>query len=530
MLFFTTNYSFTRLSKTGGDGPANIIGKRQRVIPVQGTTLARDIAVAVVVAPVARRVAPGSDGVVARGVEGGLRAESCVLGEALAVVVLVELELVARVADEATGGIDGLEREAVAVGKTGADGPAGCLLVGIAAVGRDNGGVHGVAVVGDVLCVAAGGGGAQRDGGVGRDGQVGASGERGGSIFGSNDVGLHSILGLVRWVAGGHDTFVESTLGLVAVVTANTEDNGTLLDHGGIVTSWANTAVVGGQVTSGGITTTEGPLVRASLENAGDEAERNRHVVRAVGRVVAREQTILEISHNPGPITGSPAREGVVAKVDGLHGASAGVVVISLAIAVIEAALVVVVSSVQDCVHSLGVIVGSRGIGLVVTVSRERRDEDSVCLLPIQCDWSAGCAGQIVIAIGFRAAVSTTGGSAGEVIARAGLVVDGRNQAGCVNTEVVLDGGIGNTASGEGRDINGGVVGTTRDLVERALVGGVQGSSGAVSSDTGRVACSVDVAGCLVVGKRARDGQAQGKPAQGRAGAREHLESTDLEV
>lgn len=154
--------------------------------------VARDIAHIAVMAKVACRIAPGPN----RGActtEASLRAERGVFVEQLGVVVGVEQQHEVGMPYVAAGSIYGLEGEAGAVAKAGADCPAGLLLEGSGARRRDDLGVDGGSGVCDVHCRAARRSSSQRDGGS--DGERRAAGQRPRSVFGGYDIGLHRGLG-----------------------------------------------------------------------------------------------------------------------------------------------------------------------------------------------------------------------------------------------------------------------------------------------------------------------------------------------
>ena len=174
--------------------------------------------------------------------------------------------------------------------------------------------------------------------------------------------------------------------------------------------------------------------------------------------------------------------------------AVAGVATAGLGVAVVEAAGAVVVGSVEDRVHALRRVAPGRAAGGIVAVAGAGRDEDAVGLLAVQCDGCAGRTGQVVVAVGFRA-TEATGRSLSEVVTAAGLVVNDRDEAGRARAEGVLGGGIGNTASRPRRDGGRGTVAAASHLVEWAVEGIVQGTSGAMRGDAGGTAGSVDVAG-----------------------------------
>ena len=126
------------------------------------SAVARGVAQVVVVAEIAGGITPGSNRV-ALAVEAGLWAKRGVFGELLGAVVRVKLEHEVVVPYVAAGGVRGLEREAGAVAKAGANRPAGLLFESRAARRRDDLGVDGGAGVCDVACRTAGRGGPQRD-------------------------------------------------------------------------------------------------------------------------------------------------------------------------------------------------------------------------------------------------------------------------------------------------------------------------------------------------------------------------------
>lgn len=174
--------------------------------------------------------------------------------------------------------------------------------------------------------------------------------------------------------------------------------------------------------------------------------------------------------------------------------AVAGVAAVGLGVAVVEAAAAVIMCSVEDGVHTLRPIADSCAADGVVAVSCAGRHEDTVGLLAVQCNGSTNCAGQVVIAI-CLGAVEASGGSLGEVVIAAGLVVNDGDKTGCAGAEGVLGGGVGDTTGGQGPDVGRGTVRATLHLVQRAAVATVEGTGGTVCGDTGRAAGGVDVAG-----------------------------------
>ena len=93
----------------------------------------RNVTDIVVVSQVSRRISPSPDSIGAIAIEAGLRAESGILLERLAVVVGGKREDEVVVAHETARGVLGLEGDTTAVAETCSDGPAGLLLESCAA-------------------------------------------------------------------------------------------------------------------------------------------------------------------------------------------------------------------------------------------------------------------------------------------------------------------------------------------------------------------------------------------------------------
>lgn len=162
-----------------------------------------------------------------------------------------------------------------------------------------------------------------------------------------------------------------------------------------------------------------------TLDNSCDESVRDGRVGRVAVTVEAREETILQVSLDPG--ARARARVATGAEVDGLHMAIAVVKTVGLSVAVIEAAPVVVVSTIHHSIHALRLVAGSSASDIVVAVTCVRRDEYSVCLLSVQLDGCTDGTGQIVVSTFFRASGSATRRSLCEVITAAGLIIDDAN-------------------------------------------------------------------------------------------------------
>ena len=296
--------------EAGVDLPADVVIERTLDIKVVRTAVASNVNQAVKVAEVAGSIAPGADGG-ALAVDTGLGAESSILSESPATVVAVELESIVGVTDEASGGVCRLEGVAVAGGETGADDPGGGLG------GVDLGADHLAAVV-DVAVGAAGGGGLERDGVTNVEGRVGV--QAGGGVASSRNVLLDLVLSIIAGVSLGHGTFVEGTLRTVRVITADTKEDSTLLRHG-VVTSLGGTSTIVelGQSILGGVTTTEGPVARLTLEDTSNEARvHGRVVVLVLG--LTRVEIVLKIGHDPRTRANTGTAPAITSsKVEGLH-------------------------------------------------------------------------------------------------------------------------------------------------------------------------------------------------------------------
>lgn len=101
------------------------------------TTLTSSITSICVMTEVSLRITPRPDRV-SLSIQTGLSTESSVFTELLRVIVAVNVELERRMTNKAAWGVDRLEREAVTVGETGTDSPAGSLLFAGAIGGCDD--------------------------------------------------------------------------------------------------------------------------------------------------------------------------------------------------------------------------------------------------------------------------------------------------------------------------------------------------------------------------------------------------------
>lgn len=206
------------------------------------------------------------------------------------------------------------------------------------------------------------------------------------SITLRDNVGLHLVLGIVAGVAAGHDTLVKGALSAVTVITASAEDDGTLLAHGVVAAVGALTIVECREGTAVAVTTADGPVVGFTLDDSRHETVVYGRVALVMDMVITSEQTVLQVSHDPGSVAGAGTTARTVAgsKVDGLHVSVARISAVSLGIAVVEAAGGVVVSAVKDSVHALRVIVRRGTVRMIVPVAGEGRDENAVRLVAVQ--------------------------------------------------------------------------------------------------------------------------------------------------
>src|SRR5690349_14989851 len=100
-------------------------------------------------------------------------------------------------------------------------------------------------------------------------------------------------------------------------------------------------------------------MVWLALEDCGYEPVGKRRVAAVVTSIVAREQAVLEIGHNPRAVTSTRAPTPAVTIVNGLHVAVARIETVGLSIAVIEAAATVVVGTVENRIHTLWLVANS---------------------------------------------------------------------------------------------------------------------------------------------------------------------------
>ncbi len=168
-----------------------------------------------------------------------------------------------------------------------------------------------------------------------------------------------------------------------------------------------------------------------------------------------------------------------------------------------------------------GLVVDRGALRVVLAEAHARRDEDAVGLVAHDRDRRHVGEREVVEPTHGRAAESAAG-RLDEVVVLGGLVVDGGDPAVRVGAERVLRGRVGVPARIRDRrrdglddaDVQGLAVRLAQDLVERAVVGGVQRARGAVGGHAGSAGGSVDVTGALRPGWRrpGRRGNRQRQP------------------
>jgi hypothetical protein len=243
-------------------------------------------------------------------------------------------------------------------------------------------------------------------------------------------------------------------------------------------------------------------------EPGGDARQIGAEFRRAT-RVDAAHQVVLLVCHDPraGWISVIPGAGG--AEVAGFHRAVAIVAAVDLGIAVVEAATAVVVLTIDDPVHTLGLVVDRDAVGVVVAETHAGLDENAVRLVSADGDRRHVRDREVVEAAHGRAAESAPG-RLGQVIVLGRLVVERRDQAGRAGAEPVLRGRVGIPAPFQDTDVPDRVVREPPDLVERAMIGGVQRAGGAVGGDAGSSAGGVDVTRARRCGRPDWSGRAGG--------------------
>ena len=210
-----------------------------------------------------------------------------------------------------------------------------------------------------------------------------------------------------------------------------------------------------------------------------------------------------------GPVGAPVIPGGGVAVVGGFHGAVVVVAAVDLGVAVVEAAAGVVVLAVNHPVLPLRLVVDRGAFRVVLAQAHARLDEDAVDLVAHDRNRRHVGDREVVKSTHGRAAESAAG-RLGEVVVLGGLVVDGGDPAVGVGAERVLRGRVGVSARIRNRrrdglddaDVQGLAVRLAQDLVERAVVGGVQRARGAVGGHAGVAGGGVDVTWALRPGRR----------------------------
>ena len=223
------------------------------------------------------------------------------------------------------------------------------------------------------------------------------------------------------------------------------------------------------------------------LDQGGDERALVARVAGIVA-VAAAEQAVFQVRLHPrarSVARGEPAQG---AEVDRVHVTVAVVAVVGLGVAVVEAAAAVDVGAAGHHVGALRLGSGRHSRGGIVAVPGSRAHEDPVDLMAPGHDRQRGRV---------RADVRPSGPAGWpdrEVVVLRGLVEDLGDGARGARAERVLRRRVGVASRGERPDVRGGAVRRAPDLVQRAVVGRVQGPRGAVRGHARRAGRGVDVA------------------------------------
>ena len=246
-------------------------------------------------------------------------------------------------------------------------------------------------------------------------------------------------------------------------------------------------------------------MVRLAVGRGRDEAPGDglEALAELVLRVVidTAHEVVLLVGHDPRTRGLAVVPRRLVAEIGGLHGAVAVVAAVGLGIAVVEAAAGVVVVAADHPVLALGLVVHGRADRVVEAQAHARGDEDAVHLVAHHVHRGPVGHGDVVVAA-HGGAAEAAARSLVEVVALAGLVIEDGNPAVGVLAEGVLGRGVGIAARIVRRgldhaDVEGLVVRGAHDLVERAVVGGVQGAGGGMGRHAGGAAALIDVARAL---------------------------------
>ena len=349
-----------------------------------------------------------------------------------------------------------------------------------------------------------------------------ADGEALDVIAGGDDIGLD---GLVRLegrerVRRGHRALVEGSGGVIVVVSAVAQDDGTLLAHGIIAVALvldARSVEHGDELAALGVAAHGAPVVRFAIggcrhEAPADAGQALAILVVRIG-VHASHEVVLLVGHDPRTRSVTVVPQRLVAVVGGLHGAVAVVAAVGLGVAIVEAAAGIVVVSVDDPVLAFGLVVDSRAVRVVLPQAHARHEEETIDFMPHQGDGGHVRDGHRVESAE-RGPDKGAAGSLIQVVALAGLVIKDGDPAGGVLAEFVLRGGVGIAAriaggSGDDADVQRSPVGLAHHLVQGAFIGGIQGAGGTVGGHAGSAAGGIDVTGTFRT--RGDRGRALGK-------------------
>lgn len=326
-------------------------------------------------------------------------------------------------------------------------------------------------------------------------------------VFRRHDIGLNLLTGLLtgEGPGRGHGRLVEGPLRTDAVIATVAQQDSPLLTHWVIaaaVVDDASAIVHHLQVTLLGIAAHGPPMLGLAVGRGRDKSPVDGGqvgTVLVIGRGIhTAHQVVLLVRHDPRPrlLAAVPARG--IAVVGRFHGTITIVATVGLGIAVIKAAAVVVVMAADDPILSLGLVVHGRALGVVPTQPHPGLNENPVDLVPHDRHRGHVRDGHIVEPTHRRPTESAPRGLH-QVVSHTGLIVERGNPAGSPRTEGILGRGIRVSAwvvrTGlDHADIQGLAVGLTHDLVERAVIRGVQRPRGTVSGHAWTAVSRIDIA------------------------------------
>src|SRR5262249_19641870 len=161
-------------------------------------------------------------------------------------------------------------------------------------------------------------------------------------------------------VVRGHDAFEEVPSGGIAVVAAGAQANRAFFPHRDVFYVRSLTVERNIEHAGLGIADFDRPVIFAgsvSLHHAGHEVVVEWPVPIPGGRAPGPE-TVLQITHHPRALASPFPPNDAFTEIDGLHGALAVVVAVSLHVSIIETATPVDQFAVDDHVLRLGVVAG----------------------------------------------------------------------------------------------------------------------------------------------------------------------------